>query len=242
MVTIFALLPVDTRLRCVEVNRAWRALLADTTFFASLDLSVSSGVEGFSEALLLAAVAKASGQLRALDLAGQRYVDTRLLIRVVPANAATLTELRMNTAIFQSADELQALLQAAPALSLLLASATVSDDHQVARAMLRNEPPFQAVQLRRFQMCCFATTAAVDNFCSDLRCHASLEELFLLRVVLNTAAAMGALVDACISLRLRELELVECRVMPAMLPELTRLIAGGGVAGSLRGQWKCGDI
>ena len=32
LLAIFALIPVDTRLRCIEVNRAWRALLADTTF------------------------------------------------------------------------------------------------------------------------------------------------------------------------------------------------------------------
>ena len=28
---VFLLIPVDTRLRCSEVDRAWRALLADTS-------------------------------------------------------------------------------------------------------------------------------------------------------------------------------------------------------------------
>ena len=71
---IFALLPVDTRLRCSEVCRAWRALLADTSLWAScINLSVSSGVARLSEALLRAAVAKAGGQLRALDITGQRH-------------------------------------------------------------------------------------------------------------------------------------------------------------------------
>ena len=60
---IFALLPVDTRLRCSEVSRAWRALLADTSLWTRLDLCSTSGVR-FSEALFRAAVAKAGGQLR----------------------------------------------------------------------------------------------------------------------------------------------------------------------------------
>ena len=46
-------------------------------------------------------------------------------------------------------------------------------------------------------------------------------------VELDTAAAMGAVVDACISLRLRSLKMFTCRVAPATLPELTRLIDAG---------------
>ena len=40
---------------------------------------------------------------------------------------------------------------------------------------------------------------------------------------------MGAVVDACIALRLHTLVLIRCRVMPAALPELTRLIAAGAL-------------
>ena len=40
---------------------------------------------------------------------------------------------------------------------------------------------------------------------------------------------MGALVDACIALRLRSLKLELCRAVPAALPELTRLIAAGAL-------------
>ena len=63
---VLLLLPVDTRLRCCEVSWAWRALLADTTLWACINLRASSGVQRFSEALLRADVAKAGGQLRAL--------------------------------------------------------------------------------------------------------------------------------------------------------------------------------
>ena len=46
---------------------------------------------------------------------------------------------------------------------------------------------------------------------------------------LNTSVALGALVDACISLSLRKLVLDGCHIVPAVLPQLTRLIAAGKV-------------
>ena len=64
--------------------------------------------------------------------------------------------------------------------------------------------------------------------CSFLRFHASLEGL-LHAAALDTADAMGAVVDACIALRLFRLELVHCRVVPATLPQLSRLIAAGAL-------------
>ena len=71
--------------------------------------------------------------------------------------------------------------------------------------------------------------ADVVGFSSDLRCHASLEKLILYDAALDSAAAMGAVVDACIKLRLRKLDLRRCIVVPAALPELTRLIAAGAL-------------
>ena len=68
---VLLLLPTDTRLRCAELNRAWRALLADTRFWTRLDLTASGGVTRFRVALLSAAVAKARGQLQALDVSGR---------------------------------------------------------------------------------------------------------------------------------------------------------------------------
>ena len=237
---IFALVPVDTRLRCSEVNRAWRAVLADTTLWACLSLSVSSGLARFSLPLLRAAVSKAGGQLRAPDVTGQRAGGTyhlhrilldqyhRLLPEVVAANTVTLTKLCLDTFFFWPANVVRVLLEAAPALQLLETSAEVTRDSQVARAMLRNEPPFQA--LRLLSLClirCLDTVADVVAFCLDVRCHALLERLALDYAALDTAAAMGAVVDACIALRLRSLLLWECRVAPVTLPELTRLIAAG---------------
>ena len=238
VLTIFAMLPVDTRLRCCEVSRAWRALLADTTLFSSLNLSVNSGVARFSLYLLHAAAAKAGGQLRALDVTGQRFeVDElhdqpyiRPLLDVVRANAATLTELRLDTDVFLVAEELQLLLEEVTALLLLAASVEFDADHQLARAMLRNEPPYQALRLRRLWMPFQGLTASdVVTFCPVWRCHTSIEDLELNLAALNTAAAMRAVVDACIALRLRRLDLFACEVVPVVLPELTRLVTAGAL-------------
>ena len=226
---IFALLPVDTRLRCSEVNRAWRALLADTSFWASLDASTTSGVAHFSEALFRAAVAKAGGQLRALDLTGQREnLLNNLLCDVVAANAATLFELRVDTYRYSSAAEVRVLLEASPAILLLQTSVMMHrGEFQLACAMLRNEPPFQALRLRRLLITDGVEESTADIFCSDLRGHTSLTELTLYYAALNTDAAMGAVVDACVALRLRRFELRWSRVLPAAVPQLTRLVAAG---------------
>ena len=219
---VLLLLPVDTRLRCSEVSRAWRALLANTTFWECLDVS-SRGVARFSEALLRVAVAK--------DLTGHNpqefEIPNRLLLEVVAANAATLTELRLDTGRFWPSDNIRPLLEAAPALQILETS-VVTTDRNIAHATLRNEPPFQALRLRRLWML-FGSDAIADvvGFSSDLRCHASLEKLILYDAALDSAAAMGAVVDACIAMGLRALSLIGCRIIPAILPELTRLIAAG---------------
>ena len=180
---VFLLLPVDARLRCCEVSRAWRALLADASLFTSLTLSVCSGLSRFSWPLLRAAVAMAGGQLRALDVTGQRLgvlTDLELeMLEIVVANAATLTDLRVNTEGWWSVDDLRLLLEVAPALLLLEISVEFDDDLQLVRAMLRNEPPFEALRLRRLYMHTSLDVAAdVITFGSDLRCHASLEMLF----------------------------------------------------------------
>ena len=104
---VFLLLPVDTRLRCSEVSRAWRALLADASFFTTLNASRFSGVARFSVPLLRAAAVKAGGQLRVLDLSGQSLAKflpeifgvqllLQLLLEVAVANAATLTNVRLD--------------------------------------------------------------------------------------------------------------------------------------------------
>ena len=231
--TFFIRLPVDTRLRCCEVSRAWRALLADTTFWASLDLSIFSGrMLRYCLPFFRAAAAKAGGKLRSL-ITGPQLLEPHydLLLEIVEANTATLTELRVDTVRYWDVGQLRALLEAATSVpELALSDSFGHRDRHVARAVLRTEPPFQALRMRRLLVCQgLDTTEQVITFCSDLRFHASLKVLALTYVALDTAAAMGAVVDACIALRLGDLDLSMCRVVPAALPELTRLIAAGAL-------------
>ena len=250
VVVVFLLVPVDTRLRCVEVSRAWRALLADATFWDVLILSVTSGVTRFTVPLFRAAVAKAGGQLRALDVTGQfrwdmigrnllpayvrqhyvplaqqHHATARLHVREAAAANTALVELRLDTGAFYFADEVRALLEVAPALKLLELSFCIYRDQQLTRSVLRNEPPYEALRIRRLFMS--HALQSVDAFCVDMRQHGSLEALRLASTFLGELLVMGALVDACT--RLRTLELVGCDILPASLPGLTRLVAAGAL-------------
>jgi len=100
---VFAQLPVDSRLRCREVCRGWRAFLADARHWQVLDLSLSSGVARRSPALLRAACERARGMLRELDVSGwynmrvgegEEALKNAQLLPVLRANAASLLELR----------------------------------------------------------------------------------------------------------------------------------------------------
>ena len=243
---VFLLLPADQRLRCVEVNRAWRALLADTSFWIFLDLSTSSGLTSFSEALFRAAVAKAGGQLRALDVSGRikGYYGTNIeqipfdvLRAAVASNAASLTELRVyspNNSCLQVSD-MQLLLHAAPLLQHFAVGVVLCYNMLEASAMLRNKAPFGARRLQYIHIYDLCSTgwprgqAGWASFCADVGRHASLDHLGLVCAPVHTTDAMGALVDACISIRLRSLRLHDCSLTPAVVAPLTRLVAAGAL-------------
>jgi hypothetical protein len=68
---IFEQLPLDARLRCAEVCRAWRAAAQDARLWLRLDLSPGSGVTApRTAALLEAALRRAGGMLQLLDVSG----------------------------------------------------------------------------------------------------------------------------------------------------------------------------
>ena len=68
---IFEQLPLDARLRCAEVCRAWRAAAQDARLWLRLDLSPGSGVTApRTAALLEAALRRAGGALQLLDVSG----------------------------------------------------------------------------------------------------------------------------------------------------------------------------
>jgi hypothetical protein len=94
---IFSLVPVDQRLRCLEVCKGWYATLNKRSFWTRLDLSSdTAGLAGHTtQALLRAAAARAAGQLQALHLTDCVAITHEALLAVARANADTLTELRM---------------------------------------------------------------------------------------------------------------------------------------------------
>jgi hypothetical protein len=68
---IFEQLPLDARLRCAEVCRAWRAVAQDARLWLCLDLSPGSGVTApRTAALLEAALRRAGRTLQTLDVSG----------------------------------------------------------------------------------------------------------------------------------------------------------------------------
>jgi len=100
---VFAQLLADSRLRCREVCRGWRAFLADARHWQVLDLSLSSGVARRSLALLRAASERARGTLRELDVSGwfcmlagegEEALRIQQLLPSLRANAASLLEPR----------------------------------------------------------------------------------------------------------------------------------------------------
>ena len=245
---VFLRLPVDARLRCAEVSRAWRALLADTTLWSSLALSLDSGLTRFSQPLFRAAVVKAGGKQRTLDVLGVHIygeIDDEteddnneplnalsfgVLRAAVAFNSSTLVELRTCSRGHRFlVPKVRLLLEDAPLLQLL--ELNLCFDGQPARDILLKEP-------LRIQSILVAGDPPIFNhppvppvdvftLCADLRNLGSLQSLTLSCVDVNTAASMVALVDAAIALRLGVLRLYDCATGSETLPALTRCVSSG---------------
>ena len=227
VLAIFALLPVDTRLRCVEVSRAWRALLADTTFFTGLDLSEGS----FSEALFRASIAKASGQLRWLNVhrRGSQALPLPTLLDALASNAASLKLLAAPSTLYTSAEVLS-LLETAPLSECHLSA--LADNVELACRYARNKPPYDRLRLHIFKVKGdrqLDSVESLDALCTDLVKHPSLMHVGIRGASLGTATAMRILVNAAIALRLVTIDLLFCGCTRACVPELTRLVSAGVV-------------
>jgi hypothetical protein len=153
VLVIFSLLPMDTRLRCAEVCRSWRAALEERSLWIRLDLSTSgvSPKRSVTDALLRAATARARGQLVTLDISSCARVTVHALLAVVTANGA-LRELRKCSAVglrhsALHTDALEALLRAAPRLAVCEVD-VACHKLALARRLLRNEPPFALLHAR----------------------------------------------------------------------------------------------
>jgi hypothetical protein len=238
---ILSLLPVDTRLRCTEVCRSWRAALEERSLWIRLDLSASgvSPKRKATDALLRAAVARARGELEALDLRGCTRVTFDALLAAVTANGA-LRELRARS-VFSRAltyskpldmDALEQLLRAAPSLAVCEADVACRE-LALAHRLLRNEPPFAPLRVRAFEYHHDGDErfeAAVLALAADLASHAHLRRLELRHARLNTADALDVVVDAALTRRLTSVTLKYCELSPESAPALMRLVGGSALS------------
>jgi hypothetical protein len=234
---IFSLVPVDQRLRCLEVCKDWYATLNERSLWTRLDLSATAGLaRRATEALLRSAAARAGDQLQTLHLTDGAVITHETLLTVVRANADTLTELRMEGScgdrIYRDAPpvvgDIEAVLGAAPRLRSLAADvecANVAEAHR----LLRNEGVFAVLRVRKLRVN-MGGEAGVLVLAADLPAHTCLAEVHLHGAPLRTLAALDAVVDAALALRLPLLTLSYCHVTPASAPALARLISGGALA------------
>jgi len=239
---VFALLPADSRLRCRQVCRAWRAFLAERRLWQVCDLSAASSVaRPRTPALLLAACAQAGDQLRSLDVSGWRQLPFAVLLRVVRANSESLLELRAGGCTLEGGGaptppQLEALLKAAPRLSLLAADAQARP--AAAQQLLSRGGVFAPLHLSSLAVSC-ATLAGLQvehepvQLLAAAGAHASLEALELTGAELSEAAVARALAEGLP--RLRMLSLAGCRLAPdTALPQLSRLLSPSSALRELR--------
>jgi hypothetical protein len=231
---IFSLVPVDQRLRCLEVCKGWYATLNERSLWMRLDLSATAGLaRPATDALLRAAAARAGGQLQALHLTDCVAITYDALMLVARANADTLTELRME-GIFRiphgatHAGQVEAVLGAAPRLRFLAAD-VYCEDAAVAHPLLRSEGAFAAVRVRKLSVSYVHHGASVLALAADLAAHTCLTEVDLRFTPLRTLALLDAVVDAALALRLASLSLSGCHLTPASAPALARLFSGSAL-------------
>jgi hypothetical protein len=248
---IFWALPADARGRASCVCRAWRDVLAEPALWTSLDMAgVGLGLGGSVSAaggfgwqrflaVLRGAAGRARGQLVYLDVS-QDDVYLDVLLPVLTANAGSLRELHLRDVCGNDgamATVVEEIVPAAPLLQVLTAK-RVRCTWEDAPRLLRGELPC-ALQMRGRLEVDFDT--AVDGFPRGMErvapsaaalAEAALQPaLFGLQVrSADTAqpAVMGALADAAVARRLRELSLEFC-TPPAAAP-LARLLAQGSLA------------
>ena len=147
---IFALLPLDTRLRCVEVCRAWRRSLQDPAACWKHLAAVDCSYARFNPYhVLRAGLARTQGQLETLDLSAIEAYDGFVEYTVCPnGGGAQLRELRLGPLDFLDMVQVFHLLEATPQLQRLCVAVKLSEwfDGGVGKFMHEN-PHFKAVRV-----------------------------------------------------------------------------------------------
>jgi hypothetical protein len=223
---IFLRLPADQRARCAVVSVGWRAAVADPALWRRLDLSAASGVTcRVDAAAVRAATARARGGLESLDITGPDEISDALL-EVAAGNAASLRELRLACCL--SARQLQALLAAAPAMTVLQADAISTCTN--VRSLLRAKP----VQLRELTIRYNPREDMGEAFpVAELIAHTSLTDLVLICFdqASLTPDELYLLFDSALALRLSSVHCCDFLLSPAAVPALTRLLRSAELKG-----------
>jgi hypothetical protein len=233
---IFLALPVDARGRASCVCRAWRNTLAEPSLWTRLDMSDVRGERQRFLAMLCGAAGRARGELRQLDVSQQR-VEWHHLLRVLTANADSLRELHLS--LLQLPQSCATFFMGAAPLLQMLTCEETRCTWEDAPMMLRGEPPCAPLHLSGLLEVCFDnendyTIGGMERFgpfaaaLADAALQPALSRLCLEYADVAQPAVMGALADAAVARRLRELKLQDC-TPPAAAP-LARLLAEGSLA------------
>jgi hypothetical protein len=239
---IFLALPADARGRASCVCRAWRDALAQPSLWTRLDMSIVRVKRQRFATVLHGAAGRARGELRQLELSQQEVVWD-VLLRLLTANAGSLCELHLHTPqatkmLYAASPLVMAVSAAAPLLHVLLAE-HVWCKWEDAPRILRAEPPFAALQVRHTLVVHFSASqvdivGGMERFgpfataLADTALQPALLNVSVWHLDTAQPAVLGALVDAALARRLRELTLQSC-TPPAAAP-LARLLAGGSLA------------
>lgn len=155
---VFARVPIDSRLRCAEVCRAWRQCLQDEAAWAHIVIPDCSDAAYKPNTLLEAALMRAGRQLETLDLSAKNDLSasdtssiaiTDLGQLVVRAGAGTqLRELRLGPRDFVDTRRALEFIAAAPQLRLLCVAVRWSEWYNDAEGRLElDDPRFHAVRI-----------------------------------------------------------------------------------------------
>jgi hypothetical protein len=234
---IFGLLSVDCRLRCAEVCRGWRTVLAERSLWTRLDLTAESGVHLPSgwrdalDALLRCAAARAGGSLQALHI-NCSVVTHEALLEVAAANAGALRELHAHADLTTedlglNAAQAAALLAAAPLLRVFATDLYSGyADAEATRRALRHEAPFAPLRVRNVGAdLSNEDEADVVALAADVAAHAFVRGATLYNGPLDDAVALDAVVDAALARRMQTVALQLCNLVPASAPALARLLS-----------------
>ena len=204
VVDIFSQLPADQLLRCAEVSRSWRATVALPALWRRLDLSPESGVAQRNlTALLHAAVARAGGALRTINVSGTnlRTADIGAALRAAPG-VVEVHALTRDLSVFDdenylSVSDVTVLLASAPQLRELHVDVRCGPEDAVS--LLVKRPRLEAVRVRSLDVE-WTDEASAAALGAAVRASSVLKSLSMREQrlgVLVVQEVFGALVGHC---------------------------------------------